>query len=119
MEECVDDGTRVVARRGRPRGPARTRRCFKNSYNHTFTVEPAAKAKTFIVYVHHVLKTARDLVIASPTLEATVLEVENIRWADVFEESGLWINELDTRDDKRKRAVVSSCPKAGRCLRSW
>src|SRR2546430_251529 len=47
----------------------------------------------------------RDLVIQSRPLEATEFQVEGIRWAYVFYESGLSINVLYTLGDKKKRAV--------------
>ncbi|MBV9486412.1 MAG: phage tail protein [Frankiaceae bacterium] len=80
-------------------------RYFKNKYDQDFTVEPAAKAKKIVDYVAHILKAERDIVIASPALEATELRVENIRWSYVFYESGLSINVLYTLDDPKKRAV--------------
>ena len=78
-------------------------RFFKNKYDHVFTVEPAAKAKETIDWVHRILKEERDIAIASPPLEATTLQVENIRWTYVFYESGLSINVL--LDEPKKRAV--------------
>src|SRR5438045_556413 len=80
-------------------------RYFKNKYDHTFTVEPASKAKATIDWVHRILKEERDIVISSRPLEATELHVENIRWAYVFYESGLSINVLYTLNDPKKRAV--------------
>jgi hypothetical protein len=80
-------------------------RYFKNKYDHTFTVEPASKAQKTIDYVHRILKAERDLVIGSRPLEATKFQVESIRWAYVFYESGLSINVLYTIDDAKKRAV--------------
>jgi hypothetical protein len=80
-------------------------RYFKNKYNHDFTVEPASKAKKTIDYVHRILKEERDIVIASPPLEATAFQVEDIRMAYVFYESGLSINVMYTLDDDKKRAV--------------
>jgi hypothetical protein len=80
-------------------------RYFKNKYDHVFVVEPAAKAKKTIAWVHRILKEERDLVIESRPLEATEFQVETIRWAYVFYESGLSINVLYTLDDKKKRAV--------------
>jgi hypothetical protein len=80
-------------------------RYFKNKYDHVFTVEPADKAKKAIDWVHRILKEERDLVIASRPLEATAFQVENIRIAYVFYESGLSINAMYTIDDKGKRAV--------------
>ena len=78
-------------------------RYFKNKYDHVFTVEPAAKAKKTIDWVHRILKKERDIVIASRPLEATTVEVDNIRWTYVFYESGLSINVL--LDEPKKRAV--------------
>ena len=80
-------------------------RYFKNKYDHVFTVEPAGNAKTTIDYVNRILKKERDIVISSPPLEATIFQVENIRWAYVFYESGLSINVLYTVDAPTKRAV--------------
>jgi hypothetical protein len=80
-------------------------RYFKNKYDHIFTVEPASNAKTAINWVHRILKEERDLVISSHPLEATAFQVENIRIAYVFYESGLSINVMYTIDDPKKRAV--------------
>ena len=80
-------------------------RYFKNKYDHDFTVEPASDAEATIEWVHRILKEERDLVIASRPLEATAFQVENIRMAYVFYESGLSINVLYTLDDGGKRAV--------------
>ena len=80
-------------------------RYFKNKYDHGFTVEPAAKAKKTIEWVARILREERDIVIASRPLEATDFQVENIRWPEVFYESGLAINVLYTIDDPKKRAV--------------
>jgi hypothetical protein len=80
-------------------------RYFKNKYDHDFTVEPASKAKAIVDYVHRVLKEERDIVIQSRPLEATRFQVENIKWAYVFYESGLSINVMYTIDDPKKRAV--------------
>ena len=80
-------------------------RYFKNKYDHVFTVEPASKAKKTIAYVSRVLKEERDIVIASPPLEATTFEVEGVRWAYVFYESGLSVNVLYDLADGGKRAV--------------
>lgn len=77
-------------------------RYFHTKYGHTFTVEPAAKAKSTIQWVHRILKQERDLAIQARPLEATEFEVEHIRWAYVFYDSGLSINVLYS---KSKRAV--------------
>ena len=80
-------------------------RYFKNKYDHVFTVEPASAAKAAVDWVHRILKEERDIVIASRPLEATAFQVENIRMAYVFYESGLSINVMYTVDDGGKRAV--------------
>jgi hypothetical protein len=80
-------------------------RYFKNKYDHTFTVEPASDAQTSIDWVHRILKDERDIVVSSRPLEATAFQVENIRMAYVFYESGLSINVMYTVDDPDKRAV--------------
>jgi hypothetical protein len=80
-------------------------RYFKNKYDHTFTVEPAAKAEELVAYVSRVLKQERDIVIGSKALEATSFDVAGIRWTYVFYESGLSINVLYTLEDAGKRAV--------------
>lgn len=79
-------------------------RYFKNKYDHVFATKPAGEAKDTIAWVHRILKE-RELVIASRPLEATAFEVEGIRMAYVFYESGLSINVMYTRADAGKRAV--------------
>jgi hypothetical protein len=80
-------------------------RYFKNKYDHVFTVEPASNAKTTIDWVHRILKDERAIVVSSRPLEATAFQVENIRIAYVFYESGLSINVMYTVDDPEERAV--------------
>ncbi|MCC6340467.1 MAG: phage tail protein [Acidimicrobiia bacterium] len=80
-------------------------RYFKNKYDHDFTVEAAAEAGEIVEYVHRVVKAERDIVIASPPLEATTFEVDGLRWSYVFYESGLSINVLYSLDPAGKRAV--------------
>jgi hypothetical protein len=80
-------------------------RYFKNKYDHVFTVDPASDAKATIDWVHRILKEERDIVISSRPLEATRFQVENIRMAYVFYESGLSINVMYTIDGDMKRAV--------------
>ena len=82
-------------------------RYFKNKYDHTFTVQPAgdADAAKLVEWVHRILREERGIEISSPALEATAFQVENIRMAYVFYESGLSINVMYTVDDGGKRAV--------------
>lgn len=80
-------------------------RYFKNKYDHEFTVEPAADAEDTIEWVHRILWEERDIVITSPPLEATDFQVDNIRMAYVFYESGLSINVMYSLDAGGKRAV--------------
>jgi hypothetical protein len=80
-------------------------RYFKNKYDHVFSVEPAGEARSTIDWVHRILKEERDIVISSRPLEASAFEVDNIRMAYVFYESGLSINVMYTIDNDNKRAV--------------
>lgn len=80
-------------------------RYFRNKYDHAFTVVPAAEAPETIAWVHDILRSERDLVIASPALEATEFVVDGVRIAYVFYESGLSINVMYALDDAGKRAV--------------
>ena len=80
-------------------------RYFKNKYGHVFTVEPASNAQAAIDWVHQILREERDIVISSRPLEATAFQVENIRMAYVFYESGLSVNVMYTVGDPGKRAV--------------
>ncbi len=80
-------------------------RYFKNKYDLVFTVEPAAKAKKTIDWVHRILEEERHIIVDSPPLEAASLEVEHIRWPYVFYENGLSINVAYNLDDPKKRAV--------------
>ena len=80
-------------------------RYFKNKYDHVFTVEPASKAKQAVDWVHRILKEERDIVTSSRPLEATAFQVETLRMAYVFYESGLSINVMYDVEDPKKRAV--------------
>src|SRR4026209_809729 len=80
-------------------------RYFKNKYEQVFTVESASNARSTIDWVNRILKEERDIVISSRPLEATAFQVENIRMAYVFYESGLSINVMYTLDGPDKRAV--------------
>ena len=80
-------------------------RYFRNKYSHVFTVEPASEATEAVDWVHRILKEERDLVIESRPLEATAFEVEGIKMAYVFYESGLSINVMYALDAAGKRAV--------------
>jgi hypothetical protein len=80
-------------------------RYYKNKYDHDFAVSPASEATDVVDYVHRILKEERDLVISSRPLEATSFEVDGLRMAYVFYESGLSINVMYAVEDGGKRAV--------------
>ena len=81
-------------------------RYFKNKYDHDFAVEPASDAEATIAWVHRILEEERDITISSRPLEATEFEVENIRMAYVFYESGLSVNVMYTLDGPEKKRAV-------------
>jgi hypothetical protein len=70
-----------------------------------FTVTQAAEGQETLDYVHRVLAEERALVITARPLEVTAFEVDGIRMAYVFYESGLSVNVMYTLEDKGKRAV--------------
>ncbi|MBX3313818.1 MAG: phage tail protein [Actinobacteria bacterium] len=80
-------------------------RYFKNKFDHTFTVEPAADAPDAVERVRRILADERDIVVGSKPLEASDFEVDGVRWTHVFYESGLAINVLYTLAEGGKRAV--------------
>lgn len=77
-------------------------RYFKNKYDVTFTVQPAAEAPHLVEWVSSILDEERGIVIESTPLEVAAVEVDDVFWVHVFYESGLAINVLD---DPNKRAV--------------
>jgi hypothetical protein len=80
-------------------------RYFKNKYDHTFVVEPAAEARQVVERVHHIIQTERGFTPASTPLEACDFEVDRTRMSYVFYENGLSVNVMYTLDDASKRAV--------------
>jgi hypothetical protein len=80
-------------------------RYYRNKYDHVFTVGTAEEEQDAVDRVARVLKEERDIVIASPALEATDFEVDGIRMTYVFYESGLSINVMYTLAEGGKRAV--------------
>ncbi|MEV6008408.1 phage tail protein [Streptomyces sp. NPDC051976] len=80
-------------------------RYFRNKFDHVFTVTPAAEAPEVLDWVNRILAAERDLVISAQPLEVTSFEVDGIRMAYVFYDSGLSINVMYTLEDEGKRAV--------------
>ena len=80
-------------------------RYYRNKYSHVFTVEAADDATETIEWVHRILREERDIVIPSRPLEATTFEVDGLKMAYVFYESGLAINVMYGLADGAKRAV--------------
>ena len=74
-------------------------RYFKNKYDHSFTVEPASKAKQSIAYVNRILREERDIVIGSPPLEATSFEVEvfNSEVQGLTDSEAAGVDEMDNQ----------------------
>jgi len=80
-------------------------RYYKNKYDHDFAVTAADDATEVVDYVHRILKEERGIVIGSRPLQATSFEVDGLRMAYVFYESGLSINVMYAVADGGKRAV--------------
>jgi hypothetical protein len=80
-------------------------RYYKNKYDHVFTVSPASEDPETLDLVSRVLADERDIVISARPLEVTSFEVDGLRMAYVFYESGLSINVMYGIADGAKRAV--------------
>ena len=80
-------------------------RYYKNKYDHEFTVSPVAEAPEALDWVTRILSEERGLTISSRPLEATSFEVDGLRMAYVFYESGLAINVMYGKAEGAKRAV--------------
>ena len=82
------------------------RKCGRSFAGHMHSAQPRKLAHRHAKALYGIdLRDERGIVIESRPLEATVFQVENIKWAYVFYESGLSINVLYTIDDANKRAV--------------
>jgi hypothetical protein len=80
-------------------------RYFMNKYKHEFTVAAAGESQDTLDYVDRILKDERDIEFAAKPLETSRFQVEDIRMAYVFYESGLAVNVMYAIDDPKKRAV--------------
>ena len=80
-------------------------RYYQTKYGHVFTVSAADEAPEVLEYVNRVLADERGIVIAARPLEVTAFEVDGLRMAYVFYESGLAINVMYAVDEGGKRAV--------------
>ena len=80
-------------------------RYYRNKYGHVFSVSPASEVPEVVDRVSRILRDERDIVIGSRPLEATAFEVDGLRMAYVFFESGLSVNVMYSVEDGGKRAV--------------
>jgi hypothetical protein len=80
-------------------------RYYRNKYDHVFTVSHASEVPDVVDRVSRILRDEREIVIGSRPLEATAFEVDGLRMAYVFYESGLSVNVMYSIDDGGKRAV--------------
>jgi hypothetical protein len=80
-------------------------RYYRNKYDHVFTVSPVSDAPETLDWVNGILASERDLVISARPLEVSSFEVDGLRMAYVFYESGLSINVMYGIKDGEKRAV--------------
>jgi hypothetical protein len=80
-------------------------RYFKNKYDHVFTVSTPDEEPQTLDWLTGILADERKIAISARPLEVTGFEVEGIRMAYVFYESGLSINVMYGIADGGKRAV--------------
>jgi hypothetical protein len=80
-------------------------RYYMNKYKHAFAVTPAAESKDTLDYVSRILKEERGLEMAATPLETSRFQVDGLKLAYVFYDSGLVVNVMYSIDDPKKRAV--------------
>ncbi|MDH6117932.1 hypothetical protein [Kitasatospora sp. GAS204B] len=80
-------------------------RYYKNKYDHVFTVSPASEAPETLDWVTRILAHEREIVVSARPLEVTSFEVDGLRMAYVFYESGLSVNVMYGIEEGAKRAV--------------
>ena len=80
-------------------------RYYKNKYDHVFSVSPADEEPETLDRVRRILADERGLVISARPLEVTSFEVDGLRMAYVFYESGLAVNVMYGIEEGQKRAV--------------
>ena len=80
-------------------------RYFHTKYQYEYVTVPADEATELVEWVHTILREERGLVIDSPVLEVADIEVDGIKWPEIYYRSGLVINVLWTIEDGGKRAV--------------
>ncbi len=80
-------------------------RYLTNKYGHDFVVSTPAEDPATLAWVEEILRSERDITIASPALEVSGFEADGIRFAYVFYSSGLSINVMYTIADPARRAV--------------
>lgn len=80
-------------------------RYLKNKYDHDFVVSSPEEDPSTLAWIEEILRSERDIVIASPALEVSGFEAGGIRFAYVFYQSGLSINVMYTIADAKMRAV--------------
>jgi hypothetical protein len=80
-------------------------RYYKNKYDHAFTVSPAGESPETLDRVNRILAQEREIVISARPLEVTSFEVDGLRMAYVFYESGLSVNVMYGIEAGAKRAV--------------
>jgi hypothetical protein len=80
-------------------------RYFMNKYKHAFTVSAASESQDTLDYVNRILREERDIEFAARPLETSRFQVEDLRIAYVFYESGLSVNVMYAVNDPKKRAV--------------
>ncbi|QMU68841.1 phage tail protein [Streptacidiphilus sp. P02-A3a] len=80
-------------------------RYYKNKYGHVLTVSPAAEEPETLDWVNRILADERAIVFSARPLEVTSFEVDGLRMAYVFYESGLSVNVMYAIEEGGKRAV--------------
>ena len=80
-------------------------RYFKNKYDFDYVTTPVSEQPELLAWIETILREEREIEIASPALEIADVEVDGIKWPEVYYQSGLVVNVLWTIEAGGKRAV--------------
>lgn len=80
-------------------------RYFANKYTSDYVTTAPEERAEVVAWVEEILRSERDIVVASPVLEVFVYEDDELFWPALYFESGLAVNVLWTKADGGKRAV--------------
>jgi len=80
-------------------------RYFATHYDSDYATSTPAERADVVAWVEGILRTERDIVLASPILEVFVYKDDELFWPTLYFADGLAVNVLWTKAEGGKRAV--------------